>query len=778
MELNKRNMKLLQLCMVLGLLFSFSSCRDKDDYKFDYEYAKELYEKTFPVQNIDPNQDWKTTNVTTLNVSVNWDEGETYRIRVLTDNPLSANDVKLLGQGNIVNGQILSFKIDTPVDLQYLFVACSNSKNRMLIQQIELTSNELTVVFGNESATRAAEESEAVNPDKHRIPDWTSLLKVDLATIRSKSQPLDNNVAATKLKSGYYCIKAGEVLNRKVEMEWDATEGIILVDGQWTVNDEVMIKDGWTVIVTGELEINKEMSYQADQGGKPHPLLIIDTTGKLYVNNANLLIPASNNNKNKIDVYNAGIMNTQNGTLTLGGVLYNAHRLFAGKVVKGNNGWIIYNYGSIKATDMKGWNNTIYNFCYTNIVEAELSTLNLGPSSRSDFEMLAMRADNQADINLGDKAMVNIGNFVTNGISVKGPSNLDKGFGILKMETVEVHGDGNKFLQSVYVDWDGKCEGREDNKDLFVRTIKNWVHEDNTFLMIPKGECTGDGYRDDEEDDEVKDIVSDNIVYTFCYEDYYPKPGDYDFNDVVMDMTYEVERSNNGKVKKIDLEVTLVAVGANYQLGAALQLIGVHNNDIEKVEVEGGDLTAGNVLFTSMEEENQSQNANVVIPLFNDAHYLLSGQNQNRNMYNTARGHSNYQDAKPVTVTIEVSLKNSSVKDITLDNLDLFIARPIISGYYEGQEGKTRVEIHLYEFWNNKTLKSVEFAANEAAAGNRTWALCVPDFKYPYETVPIYKIEGAETSEESAYPNFQKWASNRSEAQDWYKHPNEQNVYR
>ena len=59
-----------------GLLL-FNSCIDNVKDDFDLEKAKEMFDETFPVQNVDPNHDWKTTQLQTIKVTSYGDEGET-----------------------------------------------------------------------------------------------------------------------------------------------------------------------------------------------------------------------------------------------------------------------------------------------------------------------------------------------------------------------------------------------------------------------------------------------------------------------------------------------------------------------------------------------------------------------------------------------------------------------------------------------------------------------------------------------------------------------------
>ena len=64
---------------------------------------------------------------------------------------------------------------------------------------------------------------------------------------------------------------------------------------------------------------------------------------------------------------------------------------------------------------------------------------------------------------------------------------------------------------------------------------------------------------------------------------------------------------------------------------------------------------------------------------------------------------------------------------------------------------------------------------NLELAGNNTWAICVPNFRYPNESI---NISNQKDNNDCAYPKFLDWARNRNVSQDWYKYPNEGKVYR
>ena len=106
---------------------------------------------------------------------------------------------------------------------------------------------------------------------------------------------------------------------------------------------------------------------------------------------------------------------------------------------------------------------------------------------------------------------------------------------------------------------------------------------------------------------------------------------------------------------------------------------------------------------------------------------------------------------------------------ISKDNLDFFIA-------YKFRSMQQRMEVHLYEFWDYGATKGGTVQKeNLDLAGNNTWAICVPNFRYPRESINISTLKG----DDCAYPKFLDWAQNRTpDTEKWHLDPNEKNVYR
>lgn len=104
--------------------------------------------------------------------------------------------------------------------------------------------------------------------------------------------------------------------------------------------------------------------------------------------------------------------------------------------------------------------------------------------------------------------------------------------------------------------------------------------------------------------------------YTYAFEDNYPSAGDYDFNDIVLNVSteYTKEKSTNA-IKSIQYNITLSAVGATKQLGAALRLVDVNKSAIASVSFNGRTEMRSTLANSMFENSAIESNGNeVVIP--------------------------------------------------------------------------------------------------------------------------------------------------------------------
>jgi LruC domain-containing protein len=79
---------------------------------------------------------------------------------------------------------------------------------------------------------------------------------------------------------------------------------------------------------------------------------------------------------------------------------------------------------------------------------------------------------------------------------------------------------------------------------------------------------------------------------TFAYEDLYPEQGDFDMNDVMMNVRF-TQYLLNGQVIRIKMQGLLAAMGASYHNGFAIQLVNIASSKIKKDSIR---LTINNVV--------------------------------------------------------------------------------------------------------------------------------------------------------------------------------------
>lgn len=289
----------------------------------------------------------------------------------------------------------------------------------------------------------------------------------------------------------------------------------------------------------------------------------------------------------------------------------------------------------------------------------------------------------------------------------------------------------------------------------------------------------------------------------YCFEDSYPQPADFDFNDVVIGTN--MIKNIGDTHTTITLNVSILAVGSTKMMAAALHIAGLNAASVKSVECSGdlfryneyglGNFTDENDKQFFPTEQPQagylttpSQNNDIYIPLTNDVHYSInrgtvtSTGMVERLYYNTM--HSSYI-SKPtedgtivftgkniayVTGTITITL-NDGVGDrnITAKNLDMFVMEEYNSAIWE---------VHTFAY---KT-QPVIFTSDKYVKNVFPWALAVPgsSFRWPAEGVAIGSNKGS-TVFDGAFQDlehsFGMWAMDKNKAKDWYKYPQEDLVY-
>jgi LruC domain-containing protein len=266
-------------------------------------------------------------------------------------------------------------------------------------------------------------------------------------------------------------------------------------------------------------------------------------------------------------------------------------------------------------------------------------------------------------------------------------------------------------------------------------------------------------------------------TYTFLFEENYPEPGDYDYNDVVL----RVSQQRTGE-NQITIGVTISAVGANKQIAGCIRLVGYRYQDIDSVYTTNGksfnDGINTQMLYFHKDTDFliKGRNNEAVLNLFCDAHWAMAfnlnadyGLFQ-RKKYNvsTSTG-DNYQLRSTRTIKYVISFKNANALNyFTLDTLDPFIITDYNAGTWETHTEQFKSAQVLHEYFV-PTFKDLP------------WALMVPqyDFAYPLEGNEIgyrKRLESGAVAMFGAYTtvghSFGEWAEDHTRFLDWYLYPN------
>ena len=270
-------------------------------------------------------------------------------------------------------------------------------------------------------------------------------------------------------------------------------------------------------------------------------------------------------------------------------------------------------------------------------------------------------------------------------------------------------------------------------------------------------------------------------IFTYLFEEEYPEPGDYDYNDIVVRLSMR-----RTALREVRINVELAAVGASKQLAFAIRLFGYKSSDIEKVTTVDDasfDIVAGvefpEQMRTVMKEKDlliTGLYQDAVLNIFADAHWA-TGDKLNadygimtRKRYNVSTTKNDiYGTFIPREITYVVTFKEG----VDIDNLSLGQLDPFAIEQYNSANW----EIHTYAFNNTQVLSPYP----GQLITSLPWALCVPNstFRWPLHAVAIGgRKQGASTGAYHTFDHsFGEWAQDMDQAKDWYLYPDKEQTY-
>lgn len=287
------------------------------------------------------------------------------------------------------------------------------------------------------------------------------------------------------------------------------------------------------------------------------------------------------------------------------------------------------------------------------------------------------------------------------------------------------------------------------------------VSDITSFPVIQQGEEPEDNDGDgvpNSTDDYPKDPEKaynnygpgEGVYGTLAYEDLWPRKGDYDFNDVVIDYNYNIVTNASNKVVEINSNFNLKATGAGYLNGFAYEL---PINQSKILSVTGQELSDN--VFTINDNGTEAGQNNAVIIVFDDAHTLFNEEG----FVNTIPDITYYE---PVSINVVVEVDGSiEISDLGTSPYNPFIIANQQRGYeihLSGQANTALADENL--FGTDQDDSNINSNKYYQTSNNLPWAIHLPvSFDYPEETVSI----------EQAHLRFVEWAeSGGSSYPDWY----------
>ena len=261
---------------------------------------------------------------------------------------------------------------------------------------------------------------------------------------------------------------------------------------------------------------------------------------------------------------------------------------------------------------------------------------------------------------------------------------------------------------------------------------------------------------------------------SFAFEDLFPELGDFDMNDVLMNVRF-TEYVKDGQVIRIKLEGKLAALGASYRNGFAIQLPGVDSASIKGDSIA---LTMNNIRQTSPVLDTDQTNAVLIVS--NNLWDVTQAGEGNCKYFRVEEGCGT--SSRPSWTMIVPFLTPVAAANMPAMPYDPFIfAQP---GSYHGdlvtvatgQQPGRKLEIHLKNQMPTDAFEALIFGLGDDASDENSalffqtfngipWALEIPiDWKHPKESTSLL----------DAYPQFFDFASDPSGQTnpEWYLEEN------
>lgn len=756
---------------------------------------KDLYDPSYqtpnPMEDISAPAgfDWSSTNSIKFSVEVDdeFDGQYYYTVEILDKNPLEAtaeDPYNTLAKGVAKKGEAYQTEVVSSKDIKYLYVRQTDPRGRDQIKQVEIS----------ESTSHVQCSFTATSAIKTRALVATRGNNGGIDIPKRAEQSYDTN-GAIPVTSSSQVLEGGKayIVTGKFQGKFKDTSlsnsnrATVYIQGNWepaqaiTQNylDIIVLKGG--TIEGTDLKLQNASNLTIQSGAKIKIAKLEGNTqsticnfGEIEVDNLLLNSFDLLYNGNKVDV-------KHNIDASKGGSIHNFGELDVEKEIKLNTSSIVYNAAG---SELEAEKYTAAGSKNVNFGEMEFDTYDSGEAGGSlynncmlfvehmkaggiiylDHGVIAEEKEDDKnkdyfeeadDIYFYDNAKLTL----ANGSMIKAEKiTINSGFSaigegdeasLLKVtDKLQIDNWSNKFSGKLYISGKISCS----HKDMY-QAGSEVIFSSKPDIIITG--CNGKTELPDPapepSDPNFPIIVDDNHNYTYLFEDQWPLHGDYDMNDIVLEIKHRktsIDKWN--KITELDLTIELTAVGAQKAIAAAIMFDEIPASAITQPVTYANNYRP--ISFDLTDKNIEKGQDYAVVPLFDNAHALM--ERPAGSFVNTVSGSDNNQkDSKIINFTLRFDPASAPSSDaVNINKLNLFIIT---------DRGSKRKEIHVAGYQPTKLANTELFGGNNDASSvngkkyyiskdNLAWGIIVPtQFKWPLEYTKI----------QNAYKQFAGWVT-------------------
>ncbi len=756
---------------------------------------KDLYDPSYqtpnPMEDISAPAgfDWSSTNSIKFSVEVDdeFDGQYYYTVEILDKNPLEAtaeDPYNTLAKGVAKKGEAYQTEVVSSKDIKYLYVRQTDPRGRDQIKQVEISesTSHVQCSFTGTSAikTRALVATRGNNGG------------IDIPKRAEQSYDTNGAIPITSssqvLEGGKAYIVTGKFQGKFKDTSLsNSNRATVYIQGNWepaqaiTQNylDIIVLKGG--TIEGTDLKLQNASNLTIQSGAKIKIAKLEGNTqsticnfGEIEVDNLLLNSFDLLYNGNKVDV-------KHNIDASKGGSIHNFGELDVEKEIKLNTSSIVYNAAG---SELEAEKYTAAGSKNVNFGEMEFDTYDSGEAGGSlynncmlfvehmkaggiiylDHGVIAEEKEDDKkkdyfeeadDIYFYDNAKLTL----ANGSMIKAEKiTINSGFSaigegdeasLLKVtDKLQIDNWSNKFSGKLYISGKINCS----HNDMY-QAGSEVIFSSKPDIIITG--CNGKTELPDPapepSDPNFPIIVDDNHNYTYLFEDQWPLYGDYDMNDIVLEIKHRktsIDKWN--KITELDLTIELTAVGAQKAIAAAIMFDEIPASAITQPVTYANNYRP--ISFDLTDKNIEKGQDYAVVPLFDNAHALM--ERPAGSFVNTVSGSDNNQkDSKIINFTLRFDQASAPSSDaLNINKLNLFIIT---------DRGSKRKEIHVAGYQPTKLANTELFGGNNDASSvngkkyyiskdNLAWGIIVPtQFKWPLEYTKI----------QNAYKQFAGWVT-------------------